>query len=156
MDRMIGRMMIGVLTAMWLGPALAATVVTPDAVLTADERAVLAVEDDWIHAEVARDGATLERVLADEFVFNQNDGQLSGRGDLIEGIVAGNMTGQTIIERSVMVDGDTAVIFGTTELRFGGDGEAETISLLRYTTVYVKRGGQWRAIALHMAQRTPL
>lgn len=148
-------MVLAALAAALVSPALAVTAVTSDAVLTPDEQAVMAVEDDWIRAEVARDEATLRRVLDDRFVFNQNNGQLSGKEALIEGVLGGSMTGQTISERSVKVDGDTAVIFGTTELRFGKPGEAETASLLRYTGVYVKRDGEWRAIALHMARRKP-
>lgn len=119
-----------------------------------EEEAVLAAEDDWIRAEVNRDEATLRRVIDDQFVFNANDGQTSGRGQLIEGVLSWNMTGQTLSERSVLVTGDTAIIFGTTELRFGSPDGEETKSLLRYTSTYVKRDGQWRAIALHMAKRT--
>ena len=96
---------------------------------------------------------TLRRVIDDQFVSNSNNGQTAGKEDLIKGVLGWNMTGQTISERSVLVSGDTAVIFGTTELRFASAGGEETKSLLRYTSIYVKRDGQWRAIALHMARR---
>jgi hypothetical protein len=104
--------------------------------VAAEEDAVTAAEDDWIRAEINHDEATLRRVIDDRFIA--------------KGFA---MTGQTITERSVLIDGDTAVIFGTTELRFASPGEEDTKSLLRYTATYVKRDGQWRALALHMATR---
>jgi hypothetical protein len=65
-----------------------------------EDHAVLAVEDDWTRAEVARDEATLRRILDDRFTFNSSDGTTSGKEDLIR-----------------------------------------------------KRGGAWRALALHMSKR---
>ena len=147
---MIPVMFIGMLGA----PIEGVTDTATDAIASVEEAAVNAVEDAWIRAEGNRDEATLRRVLDEQFVMNSNNGQTSGRDELIEGVLSWNMTGQTISERSVLVYGNTAVIFGTTELRFASPGEEETRSLLRYTSTYVKRDGQWRAIALHMARRT--
>jgi rhodanese-related sulfurtransferase/ketosteroid isomerase-like protein len=119
-----------------------------------DEKAVTDAEDEWIRAEIERDEATLRRIIDDRFVLNSNSGQTSGKEALIEGVLSWNMTGQIISERSVLIEGDTAMIFGTTELRFSSEGNEDTASLLRYTTTYIKRHGQWRAIGLHMAKRT--
>ncbi len=116
-----------------------------------DEAAVYQAEDDWINAEITRDEATLRRVIDDRFVFNSSNGETSGKEDLIATVLDWNMTGQTITERSILVDDDTAVIFGTTELRFAVTGADDHKSLLRYTSTYKKRDGQWRAIALHMS-----
>jgi ketosteroid isomerase-like protein len=127
--------------------------VTSGLSLTEDEAAVIRAEDDWIQAELSKDAATLRRVIDDQFVINSNNGTTAGREDLIDGVLSWNMTGQTISERTVSVVGDTAVIFGTTELRFASENGEESVSLLRYTSTYVRRGEQWRAIALHMSPR---
>lgn len=132
-----------------------AAAVMPSTSMSAEESAVISAEEDWIRAEINRDERTLRRVIDDQFVANSNDGQTSGKEALIETVLGWNMTGQTISERSVLVNGDTAVIFGTTEMQFASPGKAATTSRLRYTATYVKRGGQWRAIALHMARRSP-
>lgn len=146
---------VGMALAWMIGFSAGAKAETPpSSTASAEEAAVIQAEDDWIRAEINNDEATLRRVLDDQFVVNSNDGTTTGKEDLIKSALAWNMTGQTITERTVIVDGDTAVIFGTTELRFGSPDDSEDIvSLLRYTTVYKKRGDQWRAIALHMARR---
>jgi len=114
---------------------------------------VLAVEDEWIAAEIDRDEATLGRVIDDQFVLNSSSGKTSGKAQLIATVLAWKMTGQTISERTVLVRGDTAVVFGTTELRFASEGKQDTKSLLRYTATYIKREGHWRALALQMTRR---
>ncbi len=146
--------MIGVLFAGLIGSSSVATAeATPGSSLAAEEAAVIRAEDDWIRAEINNDEATLRRVIDDRFVLNSNDGTTSGKEDLIESALNWNMTGQKITERTVLVDGDTAVIFGTNEMQFASTDGEETVPLLRYTSTYVKRGEQWRAIALHMARR---
>jgi len=115
---------------------------------------VLSVEDEYVAAEVHRDEPTLRRILDDRFVYNDNDGTTSGKSELIRTVMGMSMTGQTLSERTILVDGDTALIFGTTELRFASDTGEESKSTLRYTSTYIKRHGQWRFLALQMTQRT--
>ncbi len=111
---------------------------------------VLAIEDAFVEAEVTRDEATLRRILDDGFVFNHSDGTTTGKEKYVEAVLNLSMTGQTLSERTVVVDGSTAVIAGTTDIRFTSDAGEDTTQHLRYTSVYVKRGGQWRFFALHM------
>lgn len=122
--------------------------------VTAEEAAVLQVEDVWVQAELNNDESTLRRVLDDRFVANHNDGTTSDKENMIQSALNWNMTGQTITERTVLVDRNIAVIFGTTKLRFKSADGKESVSFLRYTTTYVKRKQGWRAIALHMARHT--
>jgi ketosteroid isomerase-like protein len=120
--------------------------------LDREAQRVLATEDEWVAAEISRDEGTLLRVVDDRFVFNANNGKTLDKAQLIKNVLAWRMTGQTVSERTVLVQGDTAVVFGTTELRFASDGKEDTKSLLRYTATYIKRDGQWRALALQMAR----
>jgi ketosteroid isomerase-like protein len=119
-----------------------------------EENAVIALEQEWVEAEANRDEATLRRVLDDQFTHNSNNGETSGKEAMIASVLEASITGQTITERTVSVRGATAIIFGTTVIRYDTpDGEASTAPL-RYTAVYVKRDEQWRAIALQMTERT--
>jgi len=86
-------------------------------------------------------------------VFNSNDGTTLDKAALISNVLGMNMVAQTLSERTALVDGDIAVVLGTAELRFAAAGMADTTSVLRYTSSYIKRGGHWRMFALQMAKR---
>ena len=121
---------------------------------TEDQR-VLAIEDEYVAAEVSRDEATLRRIVDDRFLFNSNTGTTTGKEDFIQSVLKMSMVGQTISERSVVIEGEIALVFGTAELRFVVPGKDESVSVLRYTSTYVKRDGEWRLLALQMQKRIP-
>ena len=120
-----------------------------------EEQRVLAAEDEYIAAEVTRDEATLRRLVDDRFAFNSSKGTITGKEDFVQSVLKLAMVGQKIRERSVLIEGDVALIFGTAELRFADPGKEESVQNLRYTSTYVKRQGQWRMLALQMQQRAP-
>ena len=117
------------------------------------EEEVLSVEDDYAAAEVKRDEPALRRLIDENFVHNRSDGTTGSKDDLIQGVLQTNMVGQTLRERTVLIEGEIALIFGTTDLRFKDPGKPEVLSSLRYTAIYIKRNGQWRMLALQMQQR---
>ena len=118
-----------------------------------EDMRVLAAEDEYVAAEVTRDEAKLRLLVDDRFLFNTSQGTTTGKEELIQSVLKMNMVGQTITERSVLVEGNIALVFGTAELRFADPGKSETRSTLRYTATYVNRQGQWRLLALQMQER---
>ena len=145
---------VGSMAVATLAPnfGLAQSMATSSAQQTEEQR-VLANEDDYVLAEVSRDEATLRRMIDERFVFNSSDGTTSNKEELIRNVLKMAMVGQTLRERSVLIEGDVALIFGTADIRFAASGKAESVSSLRYTSTYVKREGKWRMIALQMQQR---
>ena len=131
--------------------ALAAGMPLPSPAQSEEQR-VLAAEDEYV-AEVSRDEATLRRLVDDRFVLNSSNGSTSGKEELIQSVLKMTMLGQTMRERTVLIERDVAIIFGTADLRFAAAGGSETVSSLRYMSTYVKRDGQWRMLALQMQQR---
>ena len=119
-----------------------------------EEQRVLFVEDEYVAAEVSRNEQALRRLVDDRFIQNSPDGTTSGKEELIQAVLKLRMLGQTVRERTVLIEGDVALIFGTADLRFAGPGKEERVSSLRYTSTYVKRNGQWRMLALQMQQRS--
>jgi ketosteroid isomerase-like protein len=115
-----------------------------------EEWRVFAAEDEYVAAEVSRDEAALRRLVDDRFVFNSTT---SGKDELIAEVLKMGMIGQTIRERTVLIDGDIAIVFGTADLKFAGPDSTESLSSLRYTSTYVTRQGQWRMLALQMQKR---
>lgn len=124
-------------------------------VITPEEQRVLDAEDAYVAAELSGDEAALRRIVDDRFVFNSSSGQTTGKEELIQGVLQMGMTGQDITERSVLIEGDIAMVFGTTTLRFAAPEGTERVSVLRYTSTYVKREGSWRLLALQMQARAP-
>lgn len=123
-------------------------------VYSAEAQAVLAVEDAYVAAELSRDEMALRGIVDDQFVLNRNDGTTVGKEAFVASILRLNMIGQTISERTVLVQGEVAVVFATTELRFASDAAEPTVSRLRYTATYRNRGGVWRMLTLHMSARS--
>jgi hypothetical protein len=125
----------------------------PDPRIHAEEARVLAIEDEYVAAEVSGDEATLRRIVDEQFRFNSGRGITTGKEELIQGVLKMSMVGQNITERSVLLEGDVALVFGTSEIVFAKPGQGQSTSLLRYTATYVNRGGQWRMLALQMQPR---
>jgi len=121
----------------------------------AEEARVLAIEDEYVAAEVAGDEAALRRIVDESFRFNSDRGITTGKEELIQGVLKMSMVGQTITERSVLLEGELALVFGTSEIVIAKAGQGESTSLLRYTATYVNREGQWRMLALQMQRRAP-
>jgi len=119
----------------------------------AEQQRVLATEDEYVAAEVNRDEPALRRLIDDRFMYNSSKGTTTGKEDLIQNVLKMNMVGQTLRERSVLIEGNIAFIFGTADLQFEVPGKEDVVSSLRYTSAYVKREGQWRMLALQMQKR---
>ncbi len=54
----------------------------------------------------------------------------------------------------MIVDGDTAVLVGTDTARGVKNGATYT-AVYRYTVTYIRREGQWRALAEHIVKVPP-
>ncbi|CAN5654911.1 hypothetical protein BH23DEI1_BH23DEI1_07860 [soil metagenome] len=96
----------------------------------AEEARVLAAEDAYVAAEIARDEGALRRVVDEAFRFNTSHGTTTDKEALVRGVLQMGLVGQVITERSVHLEDDVALVFGTTELRFE---RSDTASVLRYT-----------------------
>lgn len=115
----------------------------------ADTRALLQLEDSWANALVKRDRNTFERLLAEGFVYTEND-QLMDRASVLNSIVAGSDTVMFARNDSMVVHrygATTAVVTGW--LIVGGKGQTgEFEHRYRFTDTWVKRG-RWQIVAAH-------
>ncbi len=114
----------------------------------ADERALLRLEDDWASALVKRDRVTFERLLADRFVYTEND-QMMDRRAVLNSVVGGSDTVAAAHNDSMVVHRFgpvTAVVTGW--LVVGGRGaNGQFQRRYRFTDTWVKRGGRWQIVA---------
>ena len=117
-------------------------------------RSVLAAEDEYVAAEVARDEAALRRLVDVRFVRVLSNGSTYGKEELIQGVLRLRMSKQSLRERHALVEGNFAVVIGTADVWFAQTEGPDKLSTLRYSSTYVRREGQWRMLSLHLAQRT--
>ena len=119
------------------------------------ESELLALETAWDDAVVAKGTTTLRRIIADDFVMIGANGTVSDKRQLIEGIANPQLQIEPFQTEDVRVRiyGNVAVLTGRYSQRGRWKGQAyETAA--RYTAVYLRSGGSWRAVSAQ-ATRIP-
>ena len=133
-----------VLTAMPLFSA-AATVRRPPG--SADEAAVAALDSQYQAAVARNDAATMDRLLADDFILVTGKGRIFTKTDLLNEARGG----RTIYERQedseqkVRVWGDTAVITALLRAK-GTEGGKPFEYKLWFSDTYVRTPSGWRYV----------
>jgi len=118
-----------------------------------DVRVLLGLEDEWAAALVRRDAATFDRLLADGFIYTEDD-RTSTRDAVLRDIVAGPDTVEAARNEDMRVHRfgtTTAVVTGWLVVRgHGAGGPFER--RYRFTDTWVRRRGRegrWQIVAAH-------
>jgi hypothetical protein len=114
---------------------------------SADERAVLAVEREYVRAHVERDGAALDRVLADDFSM------FGGRVKKSQWLAFVSnpffkITSWETSDVQVVVSGREALVTGTERLTGSFRGREFNPPRYGYTRHLEKRGGRWQVVSV--------
>src|SRR5258708_1842547 len=124
---------------------------------TADVARLQEIQQELPAAWKARDRATLERLLAPDWVVTHVAGQRITRAEVFRDMLesdAMQMTSSTVGDVEVRVFGDAAVVTGRTHAQGTQSGAPFDVTL-RFTDVFVRRGDQWQAVASHATQIAP-
>ena len=116
---------------------------------SADEQDVLKVDSDWAAAEMRRDEAALERVMDNRFIATFGQGKPVDKPTFIKSILSEDprtVVTQELSNRSVIVDGDTAVVVEADTQTTVKNAE-KSVLFWRFTVTYIKRQGRWIALA---------
>ncbi len=117
-----------------------------------DEEQLTALLDEFLAGASVNDIAAHERFWADDLVYTSSSGLRFGKADILEGMRAEPETDSsepetvyTAEEVRIRHYGDTAVV----AFRLLGNPRAENEKVMQYfnTGTFVKRDGQWRAVA---------
>jgi ketosteroid isomerase-like protein len=107
-------------------------------------------EKDWVAAIGKKDVATLDRLLADDFVGTSPTAHTYTKSNAIDDLKSGKYVVESMVmdDVSVNVYGNAAVSFASQEekSRYAG---ADTSGHYHYTDVWVKKDGRWQAVASH-------
>lgn len=127
------------------------SLVLSNSAITSEEDEVRRVEIEWGDAFEQRDFATLDRIMADEYILTDPLGNVRGKAESLTALE----TNEVLFESTksddvkIRINGDTAVVTGrsTFKGRYKGWSMA---GRYQYTDVLVKRSGSWQAVSSHI------
>ena len=122
-----------------------------------DRPTALQLGQFWDSSKMTWRAAALRRILDDRFVATFGAGKPYDKEGFIKVVVddeTDTTASQDLTDRMVRVDRDTAVIVETDTVRGTTDGKPYS-AVYRITTVYIKRGGRWVALAEHLVKAPP-
>jgi hypothetical protein len=94
-----------------------------------------------------QNGAFLQNLLSDDFLYTDSDGNVSGKAGYIAFVVDPNRTSSGgLSEMLIRVYGDSAVVVARWSGTETFEGVESTTSF-RYMDVWVRRGGRWYVTA---------
>jgi hypothetical protein len=113
-------------------------------------RQVLETEKRRFAAQVAKDYATLDRIISGDLHYIHSNGDTDTKASFIGGMKEGKRSYQNIVIDTITVriyHRNTAVLNGEcTYFRTGEDGQPNNLRL-RYTDVYIRRGKDWQMVS---------
>lgn len=111
------------------------------------EQAITKLEEQWVAAIIAKDEQTIDRLLADDFVGTTNDRRYIKR-DALEDVQEGTHELLRLDDVQIRVYGDTAIV-DVDQTEKSRHGDEDFSGSYMFTNVWVKRDGEWRAVASH-------
>lgn len=114
------------------------------------EQELKRINDEWAEALAQRDGAALDRIMADDFMFAYPfDGD--DKGQFIADVVRGEVSVKALAARdaTVRVYEGTGVIFGSETANWQYRGR-DFSGPYKFFRVYARRQGRWQLVILHL------
>jgi ketosteroid isomerase-like protein len=120
-------------------------------ITSCEEDEIRRVEIEWGDAFEQRDFATLDRIMADEYILTDPLGNVRGKAESLAALQTNEVLFQSTKSDNVNVriNGDTAVVTGRSTFRGRYKGWSMA-GRYQYTDVLVKRGGSWHAVSSHI------
>jgi Domain of unknown function (DUF4440) len=109
------------------------------------------IQQQLARAWVERDRAFIERILAPEWSVTQANGSILSRANVLRSA----FETEALRVKSMVIDDVTVGMFGTTAVvrgptaATGTDKDLAFDVRIRFTDVFLKRNGEWQAVASH-------
>lgn len=118
--------------------------------LSSAAQALVKIEKDWSDADVKKDVAALNRILAEDWVGIDFQGTVMNKAAVLRDVGAKSditaTESTTLGEMKIRVYGNTAVVSGTEVERSQYRGEDSSGEYI-WTDVFVRRNGRWQAVS---------
>jgi len=118
---------------------------------TNDAEVIAGIEQQIAKAWVERDRSTIDAILAPEWSVTDASGQVLTKEQVLRETFASTdrrIDSMAIDDVHVRLFGDVAVATGRTRASGSYRGTSSSV-VLRFTDVFVRRDGRWRAVASH-------
>ena len=114
------------------------------------EKAVAALEQQWIDAAKASNADALAPLLAEKFINTDSDGTVGGKAETLARTKAAKWESNQISNVKVTVFNDTAIATGDWAGK-GKDSKGQSVAgHERWTDTWMKMaGGKWQCVASH-------
>jgi ketosteroid isomerase-like protein len=119
------------------------------------EQELIRLEKEWYDAEVKKDAAFFDRIMADDFIGTGATGNVYTKAQDISSLESGEEVIASAVsdEFTVHVYGDAAVVaFRSTEK--GQNKGKDYIWESRWTDTWIKKAGRWQCVASHCSTIT--
>ena len=137
-----------ILFALWLLPAtnplFAQTQVSKDSA----EQILIQMELDWSQADVKKDAAALNRILAEDWMGIDFKGTVMTKADVLRDLHSDATATESteLREMKVRIFGNTGLVSGTEIEKSQYQGKDSSGAYI-WTDVFVFRNGRWQAVA---------
>jgi len=116
-----------------------------------DEAVLVALQQTLAKAWVGGDRATIERIIAPQWISTGPDGRMTDRSRVLADVFDNGVHKIRLLEIddvSARVFGDGAVVVGRTHGVGEFAGTAYDV-VIRFTDTFMRLGGRWQAVASH-------
>jgi ketosteroid isomerase-like protein len=118
----------------------------------ATEKAVAALEQQWLQSQKANNPDLVAPLLADKFVSTGSDGKVTSKAEMLATAKATKYESVELEDVKVTAFGDTAIATGVFKAK-GTDASGKPLDVNeRWTDTWVKMpGGKWQCVASHVS-----
>jgi hypothetical protein len=112
------------------------------------EQILIQMEHDWSRADTEKDAATLDRILADDWIGIDFEGTVLTKPQALRDIDSGSASLESTVlsDMKVRIYGNTAVVTGADTEKSEYHGKDSSGKYL-WTDVFVFRNGRWQAVS---------
>jgi len=119
-----------------------------------EDNGLVAFADGFDQAQLKKNGAALETMIADDLVFITGSGKREGKKEFIAGWTDPQDTYDPIVlvDRIVTSLGPDAGMVSAETVLSGASGGKKFSSRFRYTDTFRRVGGEWRAVHIQVTR----
>ena len=119
--------------------------------VSGDEVVLTQLESEWGMALVKVDFATIDRIVAPDWILTTPDGVQHTKAEIDADLKSGKIKFESfkVDELNVRLYGNAAVLFGLTTEKLSIEGQ-DMSGQNRFTDTFIKRDGKWQCVATHV------